>query len=739
MTITWSDLAFPREVTTEQVTALLRMLASEPRGSLLSQRAPMVVETILSREGVTWRLGSTHLRLTRLQRAADAYLPGLRSTAVQRTDSEASLAVELRVVGPERLLDVDHAEASSRRLLAVAHELRADETVTVQWQIGPWVARSPIPPPAKRPDPTIWNIGQWGAPDRDSEQASAARKKIAEPVFACVGRIAVAGANLDRNRAHHLIASTAGAMQLMRAPGAGISRRAIPSWAARRRLNRYSVPSLGPSCRLTAAELAGLIGWPLGNPRLPGVQYVSSRTLPLDDRVLIPASRQEPSDRVLGVAATPSQAGSLAVLRSADSTRHFHVIGPSGVGKSTLLAHLILADIAAGRSVVVIDPKGDLVTDVLRRIPTQDLDRVAVLDPSDPAPLGFNPLDGGAVGIDGVVHVLRSIWTDSWGPRLGDVLLAGLLTLADSATKDSRHTVTELPLLLTDTTFRRPLVARAVQRDPLGLGTFWPWYESLSPQMLGQVLGPVMSRMRALLLRPDLRAVLGQPEPRFDLNTIFTQRRVLLVRLPKGQLGSDGSQLLGSLLVSHLWRLVQGRAAIPAERRHVVSLYLDEFQEFLRLPVDLPDALVQARGLGLGLTLAHQHLGQLDAPVRAAVLANTGSRAIFRTDFDDAGVLAKRTAGLLSPEDLMGLDAYEAYASIMRDGASTPYGSILTRPLPDTTTSVDRVLRANRDRWGVPRSQTEQRLSSLIDGTPTNAQQAEGPVLGGRQLPEDPP
>lgn len=736
MTITWSDLAFPREVTTEQVTALLRTLASEPRGSVLSRRVPMVIETALSRGGVTWRLGSTHLRLTRLQRTADAYMPGLRSSDTARAVPDVDLAVELRAAGPERLLDVEQAEAASRRLLALTYELRADERVLVQWQIGPWVARSPIPSPTKRPEHTIWNIGQWGTPDRDSEQASAARKKIAEPVFACVGRIAVAGAS--GRRAHHLVASTAGAMQLMRAPGAGISRRAIPSWSARRRLNRYSVPSLGPSCRLTAAELAGLIGWPLGNPRLPGVQYVSSRTLPLDDRVLIPASRQEPSDRVLGAAATPSQSGSLVVLRSPDSTRHFHVIGPSGVGKSTLLAHLILADIAAGRSVVVIDPKGDLVTDILRRVPTRQLDSVAVLDPSDTAPLGFNPLEGGAVGIDGVVHVLRSIWTDSWGPRLGDVLLAGLLTLADSGTKDSRHTVTELPLLLTDVTFRRPLVARAVERDPLGLGTFWPWYESLSPQMLGQVLGPVMSRMRALLLRPDLRAVLGQPEPRFDLHTIFTQRRVLLVRLPKGQLGSDGSQLLGSLLVSHLWRLVQGRATIPAERRHVVSLYLDEFQEFLRLPVDLPDALVQARGLGLGLTLAHQHLGQLDAPVRSAVLANAGSRAIFRTDFDDAGVLAKRTAGLLTPEDLMGLDAYQAYVSIMRDGASTPYGSILTRPLPDTSTSLDRVLQANRDRWGVPRSQTEQRLSSLIDGTSTKAHQADGPVLGGRQLPEDP-
>ena len=106
-----------------------------------------------------------------------------------------------------------------------------DEQVVVRWQIGPWVGRSPIRPPSKRPEPTVWSIGEWGAPDRDSEQVAAARKKIAEPVFACVGHIAVLGASdLSRARAQHLIAATGGAMQLLRAPGVGISRRAIPSF-----------------------------------------------------------------------------------------------------------------------------------------------------------------------------------------------------------------------------------------------------------------------------------------------------------------------------------------------------------------------------------------------------------------------------------------------------------------------------------------------------------------------------
>jgi hypothetical protein len=735
VTIHWHTLRFPAGVEAESVADILRTLGGESRGGLFARRTPVVIETELNRREVSWRIGATRTATSRLKHAAEQRLSGLSWTATDESASfNPTVAVEVRVVGLDRLLATDFAEAAAQRLLGTAHELRSDESLLIQWQIGPWLGRSPIRPAStKRPERNLWNIEEWGVPDLDSEQVTAARKKAAEHIFACVGRIAVRGA--EGERAHQLLAAAGGALQLLRAPGVGVSRRAIPSWVAKRRLHTYRVPPIGPPCRLTATELAGLIGWPLGNPRLPGVSYVASRALPLDDRVLIPAAIAEPTDRIVGESAYPSQADQVAVLRPAESLRHLHVIGPSGVGKSTLLAHLILADLVAGRSVVAVDPKGDLVTDILTRLPRDQRERVVVLDPSDPAPVGFNPLDGGAVGIDGVLHVLRSVWSDSWGPRLNDVLHAGLLTLAASP----GHTLAELPLLLGEPSFRRPLVARAVKSDPLGLGTFWPWYDGLSPEMRAQVLGPVMSRMRALLLRPDLRAVLAQPEPRFDPRSIFTNRMALLVRLPKGQLGSEGAQLLGSLLVAHLWRLSQSRAAISVERRHPVSLVLDEFQEFLRLPLDLPDALVQARGLGVGLTLAHQHLGQLDSAVKAAVLANAGSRVVFHTDFDDAGTLAKRSAGRVTAEDLMGLEPFHAYASLLAGDAITAYGSLRTRPLAPRTAHGEQALRRNREQFGIARAVTEKRLTDLLGGTPSGPTGPTPESLGGRRVNGGPP
>ena len=93
------------------------------------------------------------------------------------------------------------------------------------------------------------------------------------------------------------------------------------------------------------------------------------------------------------------------------------------------MLHLILADIKAGRSVLVIDPKADLVNDILSRIPEKRTDDVVVIDPSDDCPVGFNPLafknyENPALIADAILGVLKEIWSDSWGVRIQDVLSA---------------------------------------------------------------------------------------------------------------------------------------------------------------------------------------------------------------------------------------------------------------------------------------------------------------------------
>jgi hypothetical protein len=191
---------------------------------------------------------------------------------------------------------------------------------------------------------------------------------------------------------------------------------------------------------------------------------------------------------------------------------------------------------------------------------------------------------------------------------------------------------------------------------------------------------------------------------------VFTKRRVLVIKLASGQLGSEAAQLLGALLLSRLWLTIGRRSQIEPECRHPVFVYLDEFQQLLRLPLDLGDALVQARGLGVGLVLAHQHLGQLNPAFKTGVLANAGSRIAFTLRRDDATVMAKELGGGLTPEDLQGLGPYETYQALWHPDGPTRPASARTLPLEPSLGSAAAVMEHSAQTWGRPRAAVDEAL-----------------------------
>lgn len=701
------DLTFAEGVDLAGVAASIQSLAAEGPQRAGRRRPPISIETHLGPGRVQWQVVLPPHLARSFKRTCERSLPGTTFTPADTSPIRFTYGVELRLSSRERLLDIDHAEAVAARLLAVANDLGRGEHILIQWQIGGPMVRRVLVPAAPAQERSIWNLPDWRNQPASTEALAAARKKQASHVFAAVGRIAVVSAR--RTRSRQLVAAVLGNYQLLRVPGAGLRRRSISPSHVVRRLHRFRPIPLDPPVQATAAELAAMIGWPISNPPAPGVRYERAPKRPMDPRVLQPAGSGR---RILGVSGYPADDRQLVSLSVSDGLRHTHLIGPTGVGKSTLLASMALAEIHARRGVVVIDIKGDLIPDILDRIPERLQANVAILDPTDEAPIGFNPLESGAaVGIDGLLHVLRSTWANSWGPRLDDILSSSIRTLALTP----GHTLAELPLLLTDLSFRRPLVERAVATDPLALGTFWPAFDAASDELRAQMLAPVMNKLRALLVHPPLRAVLGQSEPRFDLNRVFTERQALLVRLPKGEIGLEASRLLSGMLLAHLWRLALARTRLPPERRSPVLIVVDEVQDTLRLS-DLADGLVQARGAGVGLVLAHQHLDQLDKATRSAVLANAGSRILFRLDHDDATLMARRSGGDLKPEHLAHLAAFEAYASIMTDGEPTPFGSLRTLPLPPASADRAALLLANRERYGFPYSEVERRLRRQAAG-----------------------
>jgi energy-coupling factor transporter ATP-binding protein EcfA2 len=458
---------------------------------------------------------------------------------------------------------------------------------------------------------------------------------------------------------------------------------------------------------LNSAELVGLLGWPIGDSDFPGVPGLHPRLLPPSDQL---STRP---DRVVATSTAPGHTQAIG-LDTGGALRHTWVLGPNGTGKSTLLASLALQDITAGRGVVIIEPKGDLVHDILARVPVERADDIVVLDPTDNTPVGLNPLSGQGredTRVEGLVSVFRALYADSWGPRTQDIVHSSLLTLA----RRGDASLAMVPLLLTNTGFRRSVVRRVASADPVALGPFWAWYDALSNAERATVIAPIMNKLRPFLLNPGLRAMVGQRRPRITVSQILTQNKVLLVPLRKQVIGAEAARLTGSLVVAELWQAIQGRLSLSTGARHPVMVYIDEVQDYLHLPTDLADALAQARGLGAGFTVAHQYASQLPTAMRAGFVGNIRSRVAFQLAHDDATLLAKGHPEVTA-DDFTALPAFHVYASLATgSGQVTPYASGRTSVLPAATADPDALRRNSQARYGAALDAVERELAELVE------------------------
>ena len=269
--------------------------------------------------------------------------------------------------------------------------------------------------------------------------------------------------------------------------------------------------------------------------------------------------------------------------------------------------------------------------------------------------------------VDDLIATFRKLYPNSFGPRTQDILSAGLLTLA---TKPDM-TLADLPRLFSDAIFRHSLTQLA--KDNEGITSFWKWYSDVSDNERLYALAPVMNKLRPFLMREQLRRVIGQAKPKFDINEVFTDQKILIVNLAKNKIGTEITQLFGSLVVAQIWRAIQARAEVDEADREPCYVYIDEVQDYLHLPTDIGEVLTQARGYKVGLVLAHQHLNQLPDELRSGVLANARSRICFQLSHQDAVTIAK-SSFRLEARDFENLAPYHIYAKLVAGGATRNMG-----------------------------------------------------------------
>ena len=232
-----------------------------------------------------------------------------------------------------------------------------------------------------------------------------------------------------------------------------------------------------------------------------------------------------------------------------------HSVGKTGVGKSTLLLNMILADINAGRGTVVIDPAGDLITDILDRLPADVADRIVLIDPDQENPRAASTPSTATTRTwpsTTSSAIFAKIFPRHWGPRMDDTLRVACLTLM----RHANPTLSLVPPLLNDRSSgpgSPPAWTTRTACAGSGAGT-----TAINDALRAQVIGPVLARLRAFLLR-DFVKTHHRQAPARPSTWARPRRRAAAVRLPKGILGEDTARILGSLIVAR-----SGRPPSPA-------------------------------------------------------------------------------------------------------------------------------------------------------------------------------
>lgn len=655
---------FPAGLEPAQVVAAWNGLAGLP------YTTELVAEVAAAEGSITHALWVPQAAGESVRSTLIGIIPSLRITEAPFSSSEAaSLSLRLFVSTPTVLSTSDVAYAS-RSLLTGLSVLRANEQVAIRWALAPGSAR-PRPEPT---DPT----------PRQREIARAWQAKTATPGFSASGLVLIRAAT--PGRARELAAHVENMLRSRRGLAGGIR---VTFERGSRTL--ASVPKVRRSSGwLSVAELVPLLGLPFG--AVPGVEVgspeiLASRALARSGRRLFVA-RDWNGERP--VALSPEAA-----------THHVAVIGPSGVGKSVLLANAILSDIEAGHGGVVIDPKGDLLDTILSRVAPGCAERIVVLDAGDDtrAVAGLDVLHGGDpdARADVLIRTLKSL-VPEWGIRSEVFGRLGIRTLSEVP----GATLLDLGRLFADSSYRRAAVEKLSDGF---LRQAWGNYESLSPAAKVDVVQAPMARTMALLARPRVRAVLASADPKIDLGQLLAAKRFLLVSLAPGTLGEAGT-LIGSAVMLATWDAIESRVALAPEQRHLVNIYVDETATIVNgLPSNLELIAERARGLGASLTVAVQTLGRVPEPTRSAILGNLATLISFRSGATEAPVIARELPGI-SAADLMALGRFEVAARV-GTGAGSAISVVTgrTEPLPPATGQAGAIRDRSAQAYGSAPSQ----------------------------------
>jgi len=404
--------------------------------------------------------------------------------------------------------------------------------------------------------------------------------------------------------------------------------------------------------------------------------------------------------------------------------QHLWVLGKTGVGKSTLIAQMALQDINAGRGVIVIDPHGDLIRDIAGRIPRERIEDTILFDPADSDfPVGLNPLECEtdeeralivSSFIDMIVQMYDPHNQGIAGPRFQHGARNVMLTVMYSP----GGTLVEVVRAFQDDAYVRSIMKYVT--DPMVKRYWQDQISKTSDFHRSEVLDWLVSKFSHFTVDPTMRRILGQSKSAFRFREAMDSGKIVLISLGKGKLGSANANFIGFNLLPMILHAALSRANIPESERRHVTLYIDEFQNYAS--TSLASMLSEARKYRMALALANQHIGQLGADVRDAVIGNAGSIISFRTGASDGRAVEQvLEPSPVAAHHLMDLPRFTAYSRLLSDGQQTPVFTLETEALavPFDQARYEEVRDWSRVMYGRPRDEVDAQMAerAQFDGS----------------------
>ncbi|HEM3470995.1 type IV secretion system DNA-binding domain-containing protein [Streptococcus suis] len=659
--LSWSEWTWQRPFSEADVRGLLGQLVG------LTRRKSLVFEVRLKRNHVRYLLGTEEQDKRHVHQLIQSHRQIQFSKAPKR--EKISVARLVQIKQSHYALKTDSLESMIRSSLALSKTLQPDEEIVLQLILGS--GSPPKPQPKELPNLSArwYQVITNNIPELSENSKKLMRQKLNQSIFRCEIRLGANSRSILRTKEFFssLLSSfrmleTHATIELKPISASKINQ-AQPSWSF-----PYS---------LAIADLACFLLLPVGEENMDGVPNVHPKLITPPLGYNLNHNKARSFGQTVETQPRPLQ------ISSQSAKKHLFLLGSTGTGKTTAMSHLILSDIKSKKhSVVVIDAKGQLTHELLERTPAEHDEDIVVISPTAKRIVGINPFELTNYGIepeviaDYLLELFKGLYPEHFGIYSLDILSHAFLTLA----RIPNSSLVMLPSLLTNKHFRNKLLKNLT--DPIGLESFWSWFELLSEAQRHQMLNPILNKFRQFLLRPQLRAMLGQAKPKFSLAELFQGRKIVLVPLNKAVIGSESAKLIGSLVTSILWMLILRQSSVEPSKRQSAFIYVDETPSFLGIPnANLDEALSQSRQFNVGWAIGFQHLAQMSSNLKAGIESNTANKIVFGLNLNEAKEMAKSTLEV-AKEDFYSLPPFWVYSRI--ETSPNTYRWVIGKTYPPT-------------------------------------------------------